>query len=176
MDNYNSQFNFQEYFTLKNIEDVIGWDGYIDPKGRFYLTKPNNANYWNGSYNLHADFADDYLRIIKKINDIDYTIKEGIKNGRIKDSFLMGAKDYLVNVLGWVSIGYSNYQNEVYTCVPVENYCGLKPTKQQKEIAFKLYQLNNYDMDDYYFKFEGKIIELSNEEIQNINKFKLEDE
>jgi hypothetical protein len=167
---YEYSFDFNDFLTLENIEEAKDWDGYIDPKGRFFRTKPNYSDYWMGSFNLHKDFAYDYLREIEKIDDVDEAIKEGLKTGKIKDDWLNGAKDYIVHVLGWVSIGHSNITEEVYTCVPQQQYCGLKPNEIQKRIALKIYEMNNYDMKDYFYRFDGIVPELDEEEIQRINR------
>jgi len=150
---YEYSFDFNDFLTLENIEEAKDWDGYIDPKGRFFRTS-----------NKKIDYA------IEKIDDVDEAIKEGLKTGKIKDDWLNGAKDYIVHVLGWVSIGHSNITEEVYTCVPQQQYCGLKPNEIQKRIALKIYEMNNYDMKDYFYRFDGIVPELDEEEIQRINR------
>lgn len=177
MESYKTPFDFNKFYTLQNIDEVSGWDGYIDTEGNFYITKPNSIDYWMGSFNLHADFADDYLTIVKGIDSISSVIREEIKSGKIKDDCLYGAKDYLVHVLGWVSIGHSNITDEVYTCVPSEEYCGLKPTEIQKQVALKLYEINSYDMRDYFYKFDGIMPEYTEEDIKRLNRmYGIEDE
>jgi hypothetical protein len=156
---YKSDFNFDMKFTLETLGDYAHWDGYITPDGCFYTTKPSYTDYWNGSYNCHQDFADDYVYCVLGNEEIDSTVKELVKQleERNKDEWyrINGAKDYVVEFLGWVSIGHSNMTGEVYTCVPHKEYFGHKVTEIQKKIALEIYQANKYNMKDYFWKFDG---------------------
>lgn len=132
-----------DQFNLKSEKDERewkNWDGYIDPQGNFYQTKPIGMDYWCGSFNAHEEWADQY----SEENDIDYLLGEDSRDT---------AKDYLIEVLGWASFGSSFGFDTPELCLPK------KLTKPQEDTLFKLYQIKKLDMKNYYknIGFEGGI-------------------
>jgi hypothetical protein len=126
----NEQFDFN---PVKDLKDCKGWDGYIDPYGNFYKTKPRGATFYMGSANLHAEFADAYLEHTKE---------------KYKDD----GKDYLVYNLKWISYGFLILTgNECYVMTP-HNKKDI--TKAQKDKLFSLFQLNGDDMQLYFDSVE----------------------
>jgi hypothetical protein len=142
------EWNVEEKFTINEIEDVLDWNVYITPDGFIYPTKPNYCDYYHGSFNCHRDFAEQYCEEILGITDMHQAIKEA----NSENKYMYGAQDYLIHVKGWVSIGVSNLTGNVYVSVP---YNHKTLTEIQKQIAFKFYEHNEFDMKDYYLKFDG---------------------
>lgn len=167
---YEPTFDFNEVYTIDNIEEKKGWDGYIDRDGKFYPTKPTLYESWNGSCNLHSDYADEYLYFIEKI-DPDEVIRHLEKEGKITGWRLRGPKDYVVNIMGWVSMGYSRFMGN-FVVVPEPEYNNMVLTQAQKDLAKKMYEMNGFEMADYYRKFEDKEVELTPSELAELEQWK----
>ena len=155
---YKSEFDFDLKLTLETLGDYAHWDGYITPDGYFLPTKPSHTDYWNGSYFCHRDYADDYIYCVLGNEDIDKTIRESERKVQEKYKsemyYLNGIQDYVIEYLGWVSIGHSNLTKKVYSNVPHRDYFGHQVTEIQKKIALEIYKANDYAMDDYFLTFD----------------------
>jgi len=131
------------------IEKAKGWDGYVDPRGQFYRTKPSDTIYWNGSCNCHTDWADIYY-MVKGVDPDSFRGSFWIDQFGQKNEILT-AEDHLVNVERWASCAF-NCGGYIYITPPrLEK--GLLTTAQ-KETIFKLFALNGYPMDVYYEQCE----------------------
>ena len=106
------------------------WDGFIDPQGNFYESKPRGISYWNSSCNCHREWAIHYLATV------DPFWKDTKKH---RDPV-----DYLVLEMRWISYGYIQSLGEVH--VETHKYM----TKAQKDTLFKLFELNKDDMKKYF--------------------------
>ena len=116
------KYNYDE-IDLKPIKPCKGWDGFIDPQGNFYQTKPIGIVYFKGSTDCHEYFARAYLK------DKEY-----------KGS----AKDYITIKLGWC--GYTHISGmEKGICISG----GKRLTKKQKDTLFELFVLNKDDLSCY---------------------------
>lgn len=121
-------FNFE---PIKDEKEWKEWDGYIDLEGRFFQTKPSMVDYFMGSYNCHAEWAEVYL----ENKNINY-----LEGDNLRDT----AQDYLVEVMGWVSVGFMSSMEEPHLCFEKSW------TKHQENTLFKIFQLNEWDMKWYY--------------------------
>ena len=148
-----------ELMPVASLDKAIGWDGYVDKSGRFYKTKPTGVTQWNGSANLHRDFAEAYYlakgipehAIPKKIQGFEHEI--------------YNAEDYLIHNEGWVSCNF-DMGNEIYILPP--RFDVTRMTKAQKDTIFKLFQLNGYPIEKYYKECEPELEPISDNEIPNI--------
>lgn len=127
------------------IADKIeeGWDGFIDPNGNFYPTKPVGINYWNGSFNVHKDCAEVYVE--KNYPNWKIESKEHPESDNI-----INEMDYLIMVKQWMS--FTNIDGRFYFSTPT--FDNKKITKKQKETVFKIFKINDYPMDVYFETFE----------------------
>jgi hypothetical protein len=149
-DGMNEEFSFE---PVEKLDDCVGWDGYIDPKGNFYKTKPRGTAWYMGSANLHAEFAGAYLEHI-----------DGAYAANMKD-----AKDYLVNELGWISYGCLILLGmEVYIEAPSRR-SKHKVTAEQKKKLRELFFLNKDDMKIYNDAIKDEDIALNDSEMQSID-------
>jgi hypothetical protein len=106
------------------------WDGYISPDGIFYALKPTGINYWDSSFNIHEDWADQYIEMHC----------DGVST--------LCPKDYMVDSLGWIAVTFELLtMSSPVICTP-ENKKRI--TKEQKEILFLMFSLRELDMIYYY--------------------------
>lgn len=111
--------------NINNIKS--GWDGFIDPQGNFYQTKPIGSTWYNGTANCHMEFAIQYLK------------EKSIKIDR-KDE-----KDYLIKVMGWC-----DYAHFILLGSGVHVNKPKKLTREQEKTLFKLFELNEDNLNEYY--------------------------
>jgi len=148
-----------ELNPAKTDEEIIGWNGYVDLEGNFYKTKPLGISYYNGSSNLHRDWADAYML---SIGYEDYEIpKNVIINGQTQHIY--GCQDWLVYGEGWVSCTFDSECVGIH--LNIKGYNSKYLTKAQKEILFKIFKLNNFPMEDYYRYCEDIDFKVNDNEI-----------
>lgn len=141
--------------VIEPKEICSGWDGYIDPQGRFYTSRRpgGGLGLLLGEGNItHEEWA--YAYIDEK------GISDEFNSAKNKYNDVYSAQDYLIYVLGWIS--YSHL-DRVYITTPWQDYSP-KITTAQKETLFKLCKLNNDDMNNYYEAVE-EIEEINNGQI-----------
>lgn len=109
------------------------FDGYIDPKGVFYGTKPTGLYSYKGSGLLHDEFARMYLK--KYLGD-DY--------GGIRDP-----KDALIEHHGWISVTFEFVilKGKMDVSTPHNKR---RITEAQKQTLMRLFQLHHKDMNAYF--------------------------
>lgn len=136
---------FVDEFDLEPGQPVSGWDGYVDPKGNFYTTKPSGIGYYQGSFNLHADWADAHY--------LAKGIRENELRGKIVgDIEILKTMDYLIYADGWVSCTF-NLGDRIYIQVPNKE----RLTEAQRKTVFSLFEINKYPMDVYFRACEPRL-------------------
>jgi hypothetical protein len=84
-----ARLNGKQFYISEESKKVFylkEWDGYISPDGIFYALKPTGINYWDSSFNIHEDWADQYIEMHC----------DGVST--------LCPKDYMVDSLGWIAV------------------------------------------------------------------------
>jgi hypothetical protein len=136
-----------ELEPIIDLDEMKGWNGYIDTKGNFYRTKPIGVLYYNSSANVHDDWGEAFmLRHGYNSSDLPREVKIGTETERI-----YGGKDWLVHGEAWISCTFgSEFISLSETiCIMYKGYDTRNINSAQKNTLLQLFQINNLPMECY---------------------------
>ena len=129
----NDTFDFNSY---NKLEDISGYDGFIDPNGEFYRVKKKNSSDINFT---HLTWSDAYLKYdTKKLSVI---LKPSYSMLYIL-SQLKTKQDILIQVFGFVYYSHDHFTHEPIIIPPDPMYNDKSITSEQLDKLYEIMEMN----------------------------------